>query len=61
MIYDLEGKTATPFNFYLTDGKKHFIRGSFYFNKKTEMDSVMPIYTFLNADIMRALETFQFQ
>jgi|TARA_B110000503_G_scaffold77320_1_gene119177 gliding motility-associated lipoprotein GldD len=61
MIYDLEGKTATPFNFYLTDGAKHFIRGSFYFNKKTEMDSVMPIYTFLNADIIRALETFQFQ
>jgi gliding motility-associated lipoprotein GldD len=61
MIYDLEGKTATPFNFYLTDGKKHFIRGAFYFNKKTDMDSVMPIYDFLNVDIIRALETFQFQ
>lgn len=61
MIYDLEGKTATPFNFFLTDGKAHFIRGSFYFNKKTEMDSVLPIYQFLNADIIKAIQTFNFK
>lgn len=61
MIYDLEGKTATPFNFYLTDGKKHFFRGSFYFNEKTKLDSVQPIYEFLNSDMIRTIETFAFK
>lgn len=60
MIYDLEGKTATPFNFYLTDGKKHFFRGSFYFNDKTTRDSVQPIYDFIHEDIMRSLTSFEF-
>ena len=61
MIYDLEGKTATPFNFYLTDKKNHFFRGSFYFNSKTEADSVQPIYDFLNKDIMHTISTFKFK
>lgn len=61
MIYDLEGKTATPFNFYLTDGKQHFFRGSFYFNSKTVRDSVLPIYNFINEDIIHTLESFEFR
>ncbi len=61
MIYDLQGKTATPFNFYLTDGKSHFFRGSFYFNEKTKIDSVQPIYEFLNADMMHSIATFEFK
>jgi len=61
MIYDLEGKTATPFNFYITDGKENFFRGSFYFNKNTKRDSVLPIYHFLNEDIMRSIVTFRFK
>ena len=61
MIYDLEGKTATPFNFYLTDKKSNFFRGSFYFNTKTERDSVLPIYQFLNEDIIRTIQSFNFK
>ena len=61
MIYDLEGKTATPFNFYLTDRKSHFFRGSFYFNEKTERDSVLPIYQFLNQDIVKTIQSFNFK
>ncbi|MEY2925242.1 MAG: hypothetical protein RLZZ337_1792 [Bacteroidota bacterium] len=61
MIYDLEGKTATPLNFYLTDRKSNFFRGSFYFNTKTERDSVLPIYQFLNEDILRTIQSFQFK
>lgn len=60
MIYDLEGKTATPFNFYITDKKRHYVRGSFYFNKKTDLDSVAPIYDFLRKDMLHAMTTFKF-
>lgn len=61
MIYDLQGKTATPFNFYITDEKKHYLRGAFYFNQKTTRDSVMPIYDFINEDIMRSIQSFGFE
>jgi gliding motility-associated lipoprotein GldD len=61
MIYDLEGKTATPLNFYLTDGKQHFFRGSFYFNAKTSRDSVLPIYNFIHEDIIRTITSFNFE
>lgn len=61
LIYDLEGKTATPLNFYITDSKKHFFRGSFYFNTRTVRDSVLPIYNFINEDIMRSIKTFEFE
>ncbi len=60
VIYDLEGKTATPFNFFLTDSKHHFIRGSFYFNAKTELDSVAPIYDFILDDINEMISSFEF-
>ena len=61
MIYDLEGKTATPLNFFISDGKSHFLRGSFYFNAKTNRDSILPIYNFINKDIMRTIESIQFK
>ena len=61
MIYDLEGRTATPFNFYITDKSSHFIRGSFYFNQKTKRDSVAPIYQFLKKDIYRSIRTLEWK
>lgn len=61
MVYDLEGKTATPYNFYITDKKNHFLRGSFYFNAKTSRDSIAPIYKFLNQDLLHVINTMEFQ
>jgi gliding motility-associated lipoprotein GldD len=55
MKYDLFGNTATPFNFYITDGKKHFLRGSFYFNQHTKTDSVEPIYRFIMTDLEKLI------
>ena len=61
MIYDLQGKTATPFNFFVSDGLDHFLRGSFYFNSKTKRDSVLPIYNFINKDILKTIKSIQFE
>jgi len=61
MIYDLQGKTATPFNFFVSDGQNHFLRGSFYFNSKTKRDSVLPIYNFINKDILKTIKSIQFK
>lgn len=59
LIFELFGPSATPFNFYLSDEKKHYLRGSFYFDYHTKTDSVAPVYEFLREDMMHMLNTLQ--
>lgn len=56
MLYELSGNTATQFQFYVTDNKKHYLRGSLYFNTKTNNDSIAPVLDFLKQDIVHGLE-----
>ena len=60
MTFDIEGPVASPIQFYLTDSlqEKHFIRGAFYFNSRTDQDSLAPILKFVRTDIQRMLDTF---
>jgi len=57
ILYDFFGRTATPFNFYITDEKEHFIRGAFYFNQNANSDSVAPIFQFVKKDLLNIIET----
>lgn len=57
IIYDLKGNTATNLNFYISDGKKHFLRGALYFNAKTTTDSIQPVFHFLREDVVKLIET----
>lgn len=57
VIYELKGNTATNLNFYISDGQRHFLRGALYFNSKTEMDSIQPVFNFLHQDVMKMIET----
>ena len=59
IIFELRGPSATPFNFYLSDEKKHYVRGSFYFDNHTNTDSVAPIYTFLKEDMMNLINSLE--
>jgi gliding motility-associated lipoprotein GldD len=61
MIYELEGKTASPYNFYVTDNKKHFIRGAFYFDEYTDGDSIAPVFDFIKADIEHLIYSTRFR
>ncbi|MCB9246064.1 MAG: gliding motility lipoprotein GldD [Flavobacteriales bacterium] len=61
VLYDFYGRTATPFNFYITDEKKHFLRGAFYFDKEANSDSVSPIFDFLKEDLIHLIETLEWQ
>lgn len=61
IIYELNGNTATNLNFYLSDGKKHFLRGALYFNAKTEIDSIEPMLDFLKKDINKMVESTHFK
>jgi gliding motility-associated lipoprotein GldD len=57
IIYELKGNTATNLNFYISDGQKHFLRGALYFNARTEIDSIQPIFQFIKQDVVKMIET----
>lgn len=59
IIFELYGPSATPFNFYLSDEKQHYVRGSFYFDNHTNTDSVAPVYAFLKEDIMNLINSLE--
>ena len=55
----LQGEVATSRQFFLTDEKKHFIRGALYFNEEIN-DSIKPIESFITYDIINIIETISF-
>ena len=58
LVYFLEGEgVASPLQFYLTDSVNHFLRGSLYFNVKTNNDSLAPVIDFITDDIRHLIET----
>lgn len=61
MVFLLEGETATPYNFYLTDNKSKFFRAALYFNNYTTIDSVGPVVDFIKQDIGQMIRSFRFE
>lgn len=56
-IYLIEGNTASPLQFYLTDSTKHFLRGALYIREVPNIDSIRPVIEFLTPDIIHLIET----
>lgn len=62
LVYFLEGNdVASPLQFYLTDSTNHFLRGSLYFNVKTNNDSLAPVIDFITDDIRHIIETMEWK
>lgn len=61
MLYELSGNTATNFQFYVTDAKHHYLRGSLYFNERTNNDSIAPVLAFIKEDILYSLEHIRWE
>ncbi len=61
ILYNLEGPTASTFQFYLTDSSKHFMRASLYFNSQTRPDSLQPILEFVKKDVMTIINSFEWR
>ncbi|MBK9211653.1 MAG: hypothetical protein IPO14_01470 [Saprospiraceae bacterium] len=60
-IFSIEGAVASPFQFYLSDSTKHFLKGSLYFNAHINIDSLLPIQEFVKADVLKTLNSFSWQ
>jgi len=62
MIYDIRGAgTASPYQFYLTDSTRHFIRGALYFRVPPNNDSLAPVIDFVVQDMDHLMETLEWK
>lgn len=62
LVYFLEGEgVASSLQFYLTDSINHFLRGSLYFNVKTNNDSLAPVIDYITDDIRHLIETVEWK
>lgn len=61
MAFNMEGPSASPFQFFLTDSTTHFFRGSVYFNTRPNPDSLAPVAAFVKADLMQIIASFSWQ
>lgn len=59
--FNIDGPAASPFQFYLTDSTEHFLRGSIYFNTKTQTDSLAPVIDFVKKDAIKIIETLEWK
>ncbi len=62
LTYNISGTgAASPFQFYLTDSTKNFVRGALYFKVVPNNDSLAPVINFLEEDIQHLIETFRWK
>ncbi|MFV0345252.1 MAG: hypothetical protein ACK5IQ_03255 [Bacteroidales bacterium] len=59
IYYNIDGNAASPFQFFLTDSTKHFLRGSVYVWSTPNIDSLQPIYDFLTTDAMEIINSIE--
>ena len=56
-IYKIRGNAASPLQFFLTDSLNHFLRGALYIREVPNIDSLQPVITFMEPDVVRLIET----
>lgn len=62
LAYDIRGDgVASPYQFFITDSTKNFIRGSLYFYVVPNNDSLAPVIHFIKGDIRHFLDTFHWK
>ena len=60
-VFHLKGDVASPIQFYLTDSLTHFVSGVVYFNAPPNSDSLRPSVAYLQKDIDRMIQSFQWK
>ena len=61
VYYDLEGNTASPVQFFLTDSTHHFFRAALYYKCIPNADSLAPVNDVMRRDIHHLIESFCWQ
>ncbi len=62
IVYNIKGnEVASPYQFFATDKKKHFLRGALYFNMQPKNDSLAPVIEFIEKDIDHLISTLKWK
>lgn len=61
IMFELQGPAASPYQFYLSDDKKHFVRGALYFKTQTRPDSLRPVVQYIKQDLDTLIQSFQWR
>ena len=62
IVYEINGMSAaSPYQFYLTDSTRHWLRGSLYFDAIPNNDSLAPVIDFVKTDIQHLFETIRWK
>jgi gliding motility-associated lipoprotein GldD len=61
VIFELEGEVPSPYQFFVTDSTKHYLRGAVYLMTATKNDSLRPIIDYMKADSRHILETLKWK
>jgi gliding motility-associated lipoprotein GldD len=62
LVYEINGMgAASPYQFYLTDSTRHWLRGSLYFDAIPNNDSLAPVIDYVKTDIQHLFETFSWK
>lgn len=59
--YEIKGNTASSIQFYLTDSTDNFMRGALYFSLSPNIDSIAPVLDFIEIDIKKFIDSFEWQ
>jgi gliding motility-associated lipoprotein GldD len=60
-LFEIEGETASPIQFMLTDSVSHFFRGSLYFQCDPNVDSLAPCIDYLRNDVIELIQSFEWK
>ncbi|KQS33242.1 gliding motility lipoprotein GldD [Dyadobacter sp. Leaf189] len=61
IMFKIEGDVPSPYQFYTTDSTKHFLRGAIYFPTATKNDSLAPVISYLQKDMLQLLNTLNWR
>lgn len=61
IVFNIEGATASSYQFFVTDSTNNFLRGALYFNTQARPDSLAPVLAFMKQDVNRMVETLKWE
>ena len=60
-MYDIKGNSASQVQFHVTDSATHFLKASLFFYSKPNYDSILPAVVYIKEDMIRMMETMEWQ
>ncbi|MCD8193016.1 MAG: gliding motility protein GldD [Tannerellaceae bacterium] len=60
-LFLLDGESASPVQFLVTDRQHHFFRGALYYNCAPNADSLAPVTNYIRQDIIELIQTFNWK